>query len=704
MSPRRTEDGGKRRTRPARLLRRTAYGFNLAVFLVALVSIAVVVNYFARRPELRFGFDGTKTRAYSLSEQSRQLIDRLDGEWTIALIMIEDAIEASVRHQIDEVLRRYHEASPAISVVRVDPTDPTTLGTYEGVLARLRELEQEAVSAYEFALDDGVETFARLQLFAQQQAGQLEVALERLPAADAARGDVQQRLGLLGLLAREGGKVMDAVAEARAVTEAQPIPDYETARSILAEALSQWANELYEMARIYDTWRDAPDTDQLLARFAASVSDSYVEMSQTLAIAADPLMQLAPLELARIGRQLHGGEAAVVIGPERAAVIPSAQLFPKLNVRTVSDGGVAFDQRFRGEQVISAAIRSILVPRMPLVVFVHSEPASLMRDTPQHADLVGIASMLATNRFDVAEWSVGSTERPTTRSNQAVVWVVVPPMRRQELEPDRKEIQFIQAVRTLIDDGEPVLLNVYPSLLPFYRQEDLWQRVAAPFNLRPGTGTVIFESRQEADGTTTLLHDQLVRDFSSSPSPISGAVNGQSAYFVLPVPIEVLDPKRTDVRHQEIAIVAPSDRRWTDADWRARVAASDASMPAERLATSLPIAVTAERRNPVGDGMQRFMLVGSGGWMLSRVADTVTQIGGGRVVLDYPGNQELMLASVMWLAGLDELIAPSPVSRQVARLSGIDGRVAVGWGLITVIGTPLAWLLLGTGVWLFRRI
>ncbi len=123
----------------------------------------------------------------------------------------------------------------------------------------------------------------------------------------------------------------------------------------------------------------------------------------------------------------------------------------------------------------------------------------------------------------------------------------------------------------------------------------------------------------------------------------------------------------------------------------------------EAIEEAVPIAVAVERRDPLDEGRQRFLLVGSGAWLFSYVADAVTDLGGGQVALTNPGNQELLLAAVSWLAGMDELIAPSPVSRQVARLDGIEARDAVQWGLVTVVGAPLGWLSLGMMVWLVRR-
>ena len=50
------------------------YAINLALFLAGLLTLVIVADYFAYRPEARGKYDATKTRAYSLSEQTRDLL------------------------------------------------------------------------------------------------------------------------------------------------------------------------------------------------------------------------------------------------------------------------------------------------------------------------------------------------------------------------------------------------------------------------------------------------------------------------------------------------------------------------------------------------------------------------------------------------------------------------------------------------------
>jgi hypothetical protein len=121
------------------------------------------------------------------------------------------------------------------------------------------------------------------------------------------------------------------------------------------------------------------------------------------------------------------------------------------------------------------------------------------------------------------------------------------------------------------------------------------------------------------------------------------------------------------------------------------------------LASPVPVIVAAQGHSSVTGRAQRFLLVGSGGWLLSYITDIATSIGGERVALQFPGNYELLLASVAWLAHLDDLIAPSAVSQQVSRLDGVTTRAKWVWGSIVVGGVPAACLILGVLVWGIRR-
>lgn len=688
-----------------------SYVINLSVFMLSVVVLAVVANYFALRDAGRWQIDATKTRAYSLSEQSRRLLDDLDGEWTIGLVMVRDRIDEHVRRQVDEVLDRYVERSENIAVRVIDPTDPDSLLDYEQLLSELRMIYRDRVDAYERALDDGMAEYESLLLFAQEQSGGLEAMVEQLRQADPELAQsFAQRAGVFGLLADQGEQVTERVREARATNDEQPLPDYETARSILAAVLENWSAEMFEFARFFEQIARMQGLDESLRRHASNAVEAYDAHAQRLAERADPLKQLPDLELSRIGQALQGGDAAVIMGPDRAAVIESTQLFPGAVTSDRNEGGVRFDQRFRGEQVISATIRSLQYDTMPAAVFVHSQERSLLeRDREQQTDLVAVQSLLESNRFEVREWIVGNSDRPSFPDDQPVVWVPIPP-RSPTVEIDRRQQRLLETIDELIEDGEPVLLSLYPSLQPMYRQDDPWRGLVRRFGFDIDTSKAVFERvRVSADDTQTQ-RGQAIHRFEAR-HPVAAAIHGQPSFFPLPMPIRVLenDDDGGDAdggsrgTYDVLTHVRPGSNRVL-ADWTAEFVDRDLEEVGRPLERPRPLVVAGERRSPAGRGEQRYVIVGSGNWMLSNIADAAETIGGQRAARVYPGNAELMLASIAWLAGYDELIAPSPTSQEVARLDGVTPTVWRWWMVIALIFMPVGALAIGTVVWLVRRI
>ena len=230
-------------------------------------------------------------------------------------------------------------------------------------------------------------------------------------------------------------------------------------------------------------------------------------------------------------------------------------------------------------------------------------------------------------------------------------------------------------------------------------KRDPWQSLLGPFGLGAATANVVFES--VADPAGGIIKQRVLQqsDYTGGHA-IASAVHGLQSSFDLPVAIEL---NESDVRHDVIAVIEAGPTRWSEPDWMVSPERIDAPTAEQRLDRDLPLVVAAERRSPVAATTQRILVVGSGGWLLSYLADVVVPVGGNRMVLVNPGNYELLLASVAWLAGHDELIAPSPVSRQVSRLSGITPGVQVLWRWIAIVLAPGACLALGTAVWFVRR-
>jgi len=683
----------------AGLRRRLAFGVNLAVFLLSFATILIVANHLSRRDVLRWTVDATKTRAYSLSQQTKNLLDSLDGSWTIALLLSDGTTDPATRRQIDEVLHRYERHTPNLDVQTIDPSDPASLGEYESLIARLQMMYGDEIAAYDVALDDGEEAFEAFMLFAQQYSARLAAMLERLPNDSDDAGRLRARAPLLAQVASQGQLVLDEVRAARRVTDARPIPDYDGARSILASALWQWGNELADTAGLFRDWSQRATLEPSLRAAVSQSWPDYETMAGTMHRAADPLRRLQPLELSRIGTELQDGEAAVIVGPERATIIPANQLLPTVRAEARGEG-VAFDRRFRGEQLISAAIRSLQIDAMPLIVFMHAEEDSMLNRREQEYDALGARLMLESSRYDVTEWAVHREEAPTPDADQQVVWIVIPPRPRRSFRGmPAEEQQLIAAVQSRLDAGDAVMLNVVPNVLHRLGRENPWEDLVGSLGVDVDTSQVVYELVRTSDDATSVANAQWLSRYDAD-HPIARAVNGRQTYFGSTVGVEPADD--ASARIEVLASIEPDDDVW-----RERLllgAETREAVPEDAALTEpLPIMLAVERRTPGGDAAQRVLVVGAAEWLMSNAADAVVSVGGQRVALAHPGNYELMLASVAWLARQDDLIAPSPVSQAVARVTGVTETMRTLLAWLLVAGLPGLCLVLGSFMWFVRR-
>ena len=642
--------------------------------LSGVLLLVVAATVLAGTGPLQWHVDATKSRRYSLSPRTTALLEDLQGDWRIAVLLVEDRADPALLRQVDEVLDRYAQAAGTLRVQRIDPTDPTSVMEFEALLQDLRVRLSDETTQWDAALDQGEEALTNLVLFAQTSSAGLRDTAEGLqdPALVEA---LRVRAAAMALLGAEGSRLIDSVSQARIASAAHPLADRGLALTILQRVLGQWAEELDAIGRLLKV---IGDEDQ---------ADRWRGHGHDLARTVDTLRRLPPSELATMGDLLGQGEAAVVIGPEGAVVIPAAQLLPLAMGEAI--GGVAVDQRFRGDQVLAAAIRSLVDGLTPRVVFVHAEDASLLDGKSGAADLSGSGAMLDASRIEVQQWRPSTGKQPEPWSAGPTAWVVVPPVRSGGLKPTESEQALLAGVRQLLDHGESVMINLNPSLAPRYGQKDPWAALLEPWGIEADTGVVVLQALPTADGDTSLSTMVRVADFPAS-HPIAAALHGQDLALPLPSPVRAADG--TDV--VEVGVRAPDEGVWLEPDWRSltmggkvqqhRLPRYEADLAPE---SSIPL-IAAVERTTAGASNQRLLVVGSGAWLRTSVADQAVPAGGSRIALAHPGNHELLLAGTAWLSGLDDRIAAGPLSQEVARLGAIGRPTRALWTWVLLLGVP----------------
>ena len=627
--------------------------------LLLVISI-VSINTLSLNNHLRLRIDATGTRAYTLSEQTSQLLRGIDAPWKIVVLLDDAQVSKPVLRQVDEVLRRYQNGSPYISVLRINPADPNSIEEYDALLRELVELYGDELFTAEAAIKEGVYQFSMLITFASSTSAWAESLMD-LQLTTEEQETLRTLAGALSLLGSEGHLILDEVDKAMHIDESQPLPQISFARDILVAASGQWARELAEVA----LWLTQVRSDSI-AEFCSNEAISVELMAAKLAEVDESLRRLGELELGQLASQLTVGEGAIILSPNRATMISENLLFPK-NIGGTNT--IAFDQRFRGEQIISSAMRSLQSDVLPTVVFVHAEENSLLGQRPNNNDVRAMRGLLETSRFGVGEWIPVNNLRPNF-GDGPVVWVVIPPSSRAGLVPSTREQKLLDAVRVLLADNQPVMLNIQPSLLPRYGHRDPWNTLAESVGISVDSEHVLVERVAVGQNALEIQRGQMISD-THSEHIIARAVNGRQIYLPLPIGL-----------HGGVSLITvePSDDRWLDQRWEREIADLASKQPLKD-----EISIATATKNAAG---ARVVIIGSGSWLLTWAADRAISLGGDQVAMINPGNSELFLASVEWLAGLDDWIAAGPIGQQSNRVRGLSESMYLAWAGVLVLCIP----------------
>lgn len=689
---------------PARLFAMLGTGLGVGGMAVAAVGAASLFE----APGMRFEADLTKTRAYSLRPTTVELLESLEPGWTIRLLVAQDDTDPVTMRLVDEVVDRMDAISANLRVERIDPVDPRSIARYESFLEEMVDRDREVVDAWSASIDRGLAAFEALRGLGREVAPSAARTVATLPAEDPARSAIERIGQVLGTLAEEGGSFTSFIEACLASSSRRPLPDWRLARASVAANDAAYATEFEQLADNLRAWSIDPARSPAVRAWADEVLMPVEEVAADLRLAASDLETLEsrhPLAIATLAASIEAGDLAIVDGPRGSVIIPAWQLFPASAVRGGGDDVViGFDRRFQGEETLAAAIRSLRIGAMPRVVVVHAEERTLLRPTEEGLEVAGVMDALRTARFEIEEWIPGRTDRPTTDPTRKTVWFVTPPLQRTGLEYSEAERALLDATTALIAEGEPVMLTTARSLLPLVGQPDPWAVVTAPLGIEVDTGRVIFEwSPDLADGGAVRTWQDLdspPRRETGPAAAVADSLRGKRLFLSHPTPL-LIDPEfAADVG--VLAEVGPGPLRWIESDWRGDGASATGPELDAALEAPVPVAVAVEITRADGSP-QRAVVVGSGGWALSAIVNEAGTLGGDRVVLANPGNRELVLSGISWLAGLDELVATAASGREVARFQGIDERARLAWGSTLPLAFGLGPLGLGGLVWSWRR-
>jgi hypothetical protein len=317
----------------------------------------------------------------------------------------------------------------------------------------------------------------------------------------------------------------------------------------------------------------------------------------------------------------------------------------------------------------------------------------LLRVAADGSDLAAASDALRSARIDVREWVPGDGPQPAAPSGRPIVWIIVPPTDRDAVNESPRERALLAAARRLVTQGQPVLLTVGPSLLPLLGQQDPWSTLLGVRGLGAQTGRTVLELVAVGPGRSESRAEQVVLD-GVRGNALGRSIDGQRLALERPVPVEA-DAARGA---RAVSVVEPSPDRWIENDWRRDQRVRSSAPESKRFAD--PVAVVAAS----DDDGARAVLVGSPTWMTTAVCDAADPLGGGRVALRNPGNRELLVNAVLWLAGRDAQVSGAGAGREVERVPRLTRTQVVAIDTVQAVLVPAAIAAVGAVVVVRRRL
>ena len=530
--------------------------------------------------------------------------------------------------------------------------------------------ESKNVNAWRQANDKGLEVFRSIESFADASEAQIQTLSNALAKDDPARVKLESFAAAMNKTALQGQSVREAISQMATPTPERPLGNAEGAGRTLANELKWWSNTLQQVADIVanrlQTFTPA------MATIARQTQRNCARHAEQAKAAQDQIDQLPPLRLSEVAAAMQYPPTLIVSGTKGVAAIPAWQM------RTSVDAT---------ELALAEAIRCAEgAPRIAATI-VHAQSASPLESVSGGGDLSHIVQSLRAARIEVDEWNPSKGARPFTQGVKRV-WIVVPPLDRSAQEPDADESALLAATRQLASEGENIFITATANPFAAMGMSDPWADLFQYAGLRAKSGQVVLDLGARSENVKEL---RSFIEFSGSDLGHGAGMSSANENILWPMPIPIEITKRESWTATAVELIQPAPQRWIESDPRVVSRSMDAAPEGKVFTQAIPVLVVAQR----DDGI-RLAISGGLSWLLtlhSGMSD------GDSRTLRFPGNRDLAIGVIRWLAG-SEAISTAADTGRVPEL-GQQSRVILSAFSLVVI--PLSMALTGSLIWKSRK-
>ena len=474
---------------PSAMRRRLRYGTNVAVAVAAALAIYLLINwlvyhqYRGLSPEARawVRYDLTSTRRYSLSDQTRSVLNATTEPHQIITMLGGPDADPQQNQQVRDLIGEYARASQLVDAEHLDLAQNSDRRS--DLMAQLATLYSHDTQAIRKALaDSGVQAdqlareIRQLQILLQQvvdarvvseqdnaHLAQLlfDLNSDYLLALEQYDNYVVHREQQLG--PRWKKRLLDDHLARQGEDDGEELPDYSQLVASLQLFYIDFADKVIvttdkniptlidriqpgrlappdERERILDAKNKLAIISQSIfpvGHVAVPMAERLQAGYHRLSLSTDPDGTRRRVEQPHAyidARRVIADEPSVLImNDTRARVVPASRLFRGLGGSEFDNDNALAQEQFMGEEQLTGALISLTLDPAPLVVFVRSNTSHTAIDQgtgDEHVlgDYNHAAVRLRSMGFEVVDWIYSSEtlHQPRPKNGQKIIWVTMP--------------------------------------------------------------------------------------------------------------------------------------------------------------------------------------------------------------------------------------------------------------------------------------
>lgn len=692
--------------------RRSWNALLLVVFVAATGASMLLAGLIGARHHARV--DLSLTGDHRLSERTERVLSQLSGGYEIVAAFDRSRTPRAIGDRVIDVLEEMARRSPDVSLTMIDVSSSAGVSQLGSLGERLYERDAGELETQGRVLDAA---FVELDRIADELDA-LSPALravrdeipESSPGAENNRAFFDQQGAVARVAARELRGLVQTLRER--TEQGEGAADAKSIGETLSASLVTLAEQQGSLSDQLGLFAEADTMPEGARSRASPLARSTRDRRDELAILGDELSRLERPDSVRVATALERNQALLVIGPPGQGVtaVDLDLILPTTTAAFESTGvSAAATLARRTEELVTSAIGSLASPVRPIVIVTHGERA---RGLSLDGVFQPMSDRLSQRGIDVAEWATSVEPDPPDlvsldpAGDRPRVYLVVntnsaTASRGEGDTGGSQRAQALgQAIDRVVEQGESVLVCLNPSVFPTFGDTDPTARALEAFGIRARTGRPLLRRAVSERGVAVGTEQRPVA--SGEGHPVAEAVYGLEMRLPWAIPLELSEGASALLTMEDTPSV------WGESQW-ARLwqtpAAQHALLPdqpepgGERDLESdrWTLAAAGSRAHKSSGRTQRIVAVGSNGWLLRDVAGA-PRVVDGRIVAT--GNLELLEASVLWLAGQDELIAQSAQADSISLVKPMSagGRRTLAWALIAglpgvILVFGLAWRL-----------